>query len=162
MDSPVDRRQQRTREAIRRAFIALATSRRYEQFSVSDLAAEANVGRSTFYEHYRSKDDVLRALIDGMLTELAEATSGNVPLEKLRGLLLHFWSNRRLGRVAFGPALGQAVRRRLAELIEQRTGASRARAAFLASGQAGLLHAWLSGEICAEPDAVAAILIAGG
>ena len=161
MEQAVDRRQQRTREAIRRAFIALATDRRYENFGVGELVAEANIGRSTFYEHYRSKDDVLRALMDGMLTELADATGGSVSTEKLSGLLIHFWGNRRLGKVVFGPPLAPTVRRRLADLIEQRTGAGKAQAAFLASGQIGLLHAWLSGEISAEPEVIAPILIQG-
>ena len=113
MEAVVDRRQQRTRDAIRRAFIALATNRRYEDFGVSELVAEANIGRSTFYEHYRGKDDVLHALMDHMLTELADAADGTVSAEKLTGLLKHFWDNRRLGKVVFGPQLGPTVRRRL-------------------------------------------------
>ena len=155
----IDRRQKRTRDAIRQAFIGLATNRRYEDFSVRDLIERADIGRSTFYEHYRSKDDVLRALMDGMLTELADASNGVVPEEKLCGLIAHFWGNRRLGKAVFGPQLAPAVRRRLAELIESRTGATRVRAAFLAAGQIGLLHAWLSGEISAPPEEVAAALI---
>src|SRR5690349_5121391 len=78
MTTVSDRRQQRTRDAIRRAFIALADKRRYEDFSVADLVAEANIGRSTFYEHYRSKDDVLRTLMDGMLAELADASNRKI------------------------------------------------------------------------------------
>lgn len=159
MDKAIDRRQHRTREAIRNAFITLATTRRYEDFSVGDLVAQANIGRSTFYEHYRSKDDVLRALMDGMLTELADAAGGLVPSEKLSGLLAHFWGNRRLGKIVFGVALGPAVRRRLADLIEQRTDAGKAQATFLAAGQVGLLQAWLQGEVSGEPLAIAAILI---
>lgn len=162
MEEAIDRRQKRTRDAIRRAFIGLATNRRYEDFGVGDLVAQANIGRSTFYEHYRSKDDVLRGLMDGMLTELADASGGSVSAEKLSGLLAHFWGNRRLGKVVFGPPLAPTVRRRLADLIEQRTNAGRARATFLAAGQIGLLHAWLSGEISAKPEAIAPALAEAG
>jgi AcrR family transcriptional regulator len=158
----IDRRQKRTREAIRQAFISLATNRRYDDFSVRDLIEQAGIGRSTFYEHYRSKDDVLRALMDGMLTELADASGGSVSSKRLCGLLSHFWGNRRLGKVVFGPPLGPTVRRRLADLIEQRTNAGRARATFLAAGQIGLLHAWLTGEISADPEAIAPVLAGGG
>jgi AcrR family transcriptional regulator len=155
----LDRRQLRTRDAIRRAFMGLATNRRYDDFSVTDLITEAGIGRSTFYEHYRSKDEVLRALMDRMLGELAESTAGRVPQEKLRGLVSHFWDNRRLGKSVFGPQLGPAVRRRLTELIVERTGAGKARAAYLASGTIGLLFAWLTGEVAANPDEIAAILL---
>jgi AcrR family transcriptional regulator len=161
MEEAIDRRQQRTRDAIRRAFIGLATNRRYEDFGVGDLVAEANIGRSTFYEHYSGKDDVLRALMDGMLGELSDAAGGAIPVEKLSGLLRHFWDNRRLGKVVFGPQLGPTVRRRLGDLIEKRTAFDNAQAAFLAAGQIGLLHSWLTGEVAAEPEAVAAILIGG-
>lgn len=158
MEETMDRRQKRTRDAIRRAFIALASNRRYEDFSVRELIEQAGIGRSTFYEHYRSKDDVLRALMDGMLGELAGVTAGTVPEKKLRGLLGHFWDNRRLGRAVFGPQLGPAVRRRLTELIQAQTGIDRARAAYLASGQVGVVAAWLSGEVPGTAADIAAIL----
>jgi AcrR family transcriptional regulator len=156
---PADRRQQRTREAIRKAFVKLATARRYDDFTVAELIEAAGIGRSTFYEHYRSKDDVLRALMDGMLAELAVAAAGTAEQRDLRGLVAHFWDNRRLGKAVFGPQLGPTIRRRLAELIEARQGASgrggRSRASFAAAGQVGLLHAWLSGELAADVDEIA-------
>ena len=154
-----DRRQQRTREALRRAFITLAGCRRYEDFGVADLIAEANIGRSTFYEHYRSKDDLLHALMDGMLCVLADASGRNAPNEHVIGLLAHFWDNRRLGKAVFGPQLGPTLRRRLASLIEQRTDVDESRAAFIAAGQIGLLHAWLTGEVAADTRAIAAIFM---
>jgi AcrR family transcriptional regulator len=161
-----DRRQQRTREAIRKAFLKLAMGQRYEDFTVSELIDTAGIGKSTFYDHYKGKDDVLRTLMDGMLTELAEAAAGNFEHAKLRGLVAHFWHNRRLGRVVFGPQLGPAIRRRLAELTKaaieaQRDGpteTSHTRAAFAAAGQVGLLYAWLSGELSANVEDVATAL----
>ena len=159
MTESADRRQRRTRDALRRAFITLAANRRYEDFGVGDLIAEANIGRSTFYEHYRSKDDLLRALMDGMLAELADAAGGAVAADKLTGLLRHFWENRRLGKIVFGPQLGPIVRRRLAALLVERTALDKTRAAFVAAGQIGLLHSWLTGEVSTEPEAVATILV---
>ena len=58
---PVDRRVSRTRVSIDDAFLALLARRGYETVGVSDIVREANVGRATFYEHYTSKDDLLRA-----------------------------------------------------------------------------------------------------
>ena len=113
MGGTVDRRQHRTREAIRKAFFKLVTSRRYDEFTVAELIETAGIGKSTFYEHYKSKDDVLRALMDNMLTELAAAAAGTAEPERLRGLLAHFWDNRRLGKAVFGPQLGPPIRRRL-------------------------------------------------
>ena len=156
----VDRRQQRTREAIRHAFTRLATSRRYDDFKVRDLIEAAGIGKSTFYEHYKSKDDVLRALIDGMLAELADAATGQSNPARLKALTEHFWDNRRLGKSVFGQPLAPTVRRRLIELIEQRR-RGRVRAAYVAAGQIGLLHGWLSGEIFANVDEIVAALLSG-
>ena len=53
-----DRRVERTRLAILRAFRDLVLTREYDAISVRDIAAAADVGRSTFYEHFDDKDDV--------------------------------------------------------------------------------------------------------
>jgi AcrR family transcriptional regulator len=140
------------------AFLKLAMSRRYSDFTITELIEAAGIGKSTFYEHYRSKDDLLYALMDGMLMELAAAANGALDPQQLRGLLAHFWDNRRLGKAVFGPQLGPPVRRRLEELIEQQFRGNRARASFAAAGQIGLLHGWLSGELSVNLDDVATAL----
>ena len=54
-----DRRSARTREALLHVFLDLLFERGYEALSVRDIAARANVGRSTFYEHFAGKDALL-------------------------------------------------------------------------------------------------------
>ena len=58
---PADRRVSRTRRSIDAAFLALLQTRGYDSVAVSDIVREADVGRATFYEHYSSKDELLRA-----------------------------------------------------------------------------------------------------
>ncbi|MFI1461488.1 TetR/AcrR family transcriptional regulator [Nocardia carnea] len=58
MSTP-DRRVRRTRETLHRALIELMMERAYDRISVSDVIARADIGRSTFYAHYRDKDDLL-------------------------------------------------------------------------------------------------------
>jgi AcrR family transcriptional regulator len=53
-----DRRVQRTREMLQRALVELLGERRYEAITVQDIADRANVGRTTFYLHYPTKDDL--------------------------------------------------------------------------------------------------------
>lgn len=54
-----DRRVRRTRALLHRALIELLLEKGYSRTTVQDILDRADVGRSTFYSHYRDKDDLL-------------------------------------------------------------------------------------------------------
>ena len=153
-DEQNDRRVERTRQALQGAFIALILERRYEDIRVADIVVRAGVGRSTFYEHFRGKEEVFERTFAGLLAILADAVCGR--RDRLPFVVSHFWDNRRLARTAFGPPLNAAVRRWLAAMIAERappgSGREVVRMAAIqtAAAQISVLEAWLTGQLVAS------------
>lgn len=54
-----DRRIQRTRQALRTALLELIKEKDYDSISVEEITQRANLGRATFYLHYKDKEDLL-------------------------------------------------------------------------------------------------------
>jgi AcrR family transcriptional regulator len=58
MDKP-DRRVRRTRESLHKALISLALEKHYDSITVQEVLDRADVGRSTFYTHFQSLNELL-------------------------------------------------------------------------------------------------------
>jgi AcrR family transcriptional regulator len=65
-----DRRSQRTRHLLSAAFVELLREKGYHAITVSDIIKRANIGRSTFYSHYRDKDDLFVGELDRVIEVL--------------------------------------------------------------------------------------------
>jgi AcrR family transcriptional regulator len=72
MSKTVDRRVVRTKQALRGALTSLLRTKSYDQITVEDILSKADVGRSTFYSHCHSKEDLLRRGLQMLRTELGE------------------------------------------------------------------------------------------
>lgn len=65
-----DRRVQRTRQLLQDALVSLILEKGYQKITIQDIIDRANVGRSTFYSHYRDKDDLLVSGFDELAHDL--------------------------------------------------------------------------------------------
>lgn len=66
----LDRRVMKTRQIIFEAFYSLMKEKQYEKITVQEIIDRANVGRSTFYSHFVTKDELLKSSIEHMLQKL--------------------------------------------------------------------------------------------
>jgi AcrR family transcriptional regulator len=69
-----ERRRQRTREQLKQAAMELLLEKGYDAISVQDITDRADLGRGTFYIHFKGKEDVVWAVIqDGIEATAREA-----------------------------------------------------------------------------------------
>jgi AcrR family transcriptional regulator len=166
--SRTDRRVERTRAALLQAFNALVTQRRYGAIRIADIVETANVGRSTFYEHFRTRDDILLVAMAPLFGRLSEAVAPPEGAQPLNGLIAHFWDKRALARLILAPPVEPKLRRALAAAIEARLPIAanptkrQLAATAIAAGQLGLLAAWIRGELSATADEIAEMILAIG
>lgn len=67
-----DRRVRRTRRLLSDACISLILEKGYSTVTVEEIAERADVGRTTFYMHYRDKDDLFVHSIGRLSEEIYE------------------------------------------------------------------------------------------
>lgn len=123
-----DRRIRKTRKAAREALISLMFEKRYESIAIQDILDRANVGRSTFYVHYRDKDALL---VDGLqdLRELLRHAQTNFPADSTKNhdrvigfslaLFEHVHDHRKLYQSLVGGYAWDIVRQHMEETLAQ-------------------------------------------
>ena len=159
-----DRRSARTREALLAAFLKVLFARGYDGMTVGDVVAEANVGRSTFYEHFAGKEELLAFSFRMPFGVLADIVGVEAVSDSTLRLLVHFRERRKLGPALFSATMRPLLSRTLAALIEPRLGDAKAIvprrlvALQIAEAQLALIDAWISGRAACTSEAMAAAL----
>jgi AcrR family transcriptional regulator len=165
-----DRRVRRTRELLRRALLSLIQEQGYDRITVQDLLDRADIGRSTFYAHYRDKDDLLLSGFEDIRSALgeeraaAEQAAGATSefLHPLRTVFRHVEDHRHvwqpLARKGGAEVVTRILRDNVTDLVREHLrsqfpGLGRnqpqleAAVQFVASACMGLLIWWLDNDV---------------
>jgi AcrR family transcriptional regulator len=78
-----DRRVQRTRELLQKAMMDLIRERGYDAITIRDIVERANVGRTTFYVHFGSKDGLFMSCHEAILREFQFGSPHHLSRESL-------------------------------------------------------------------------------
>jgi AcrR family transcriptional regulator len=168
-----DRRVRRTRRALIDAFLCLVEEKGYEKTTVQDILDRADVGRSTFYAHYRDKEAVLLASFDDMQKDLRSEIDARAPAGQSLDIALpamlvfgHVYNHKRVVRALCGKQAGNTVMQYLhgliGELLAENLGPqpgpngsdvpAEVVAEFYAAAALGLLTWWIDHDFCHGPS----------
>lgn len=178
MSENLDRRARKSRQAIFRAFEVLLGKKSYSSITVGDIIEEADIGRSTFYAHFSTKDDLLDELCGDIFRHVLapspekEHSFAASPEEQLAHILHHLREQQsRLAPLFKSPssalfwdALRSQVNRYFTEAvgntIQRRGGVpDDAYALFLAASLVELVRWWFGTAPRLAPESVLAMYL---
>jgi len=172
-----DRRIQKTLGLLREALVSLIAEKPYDTIVVKEILDRANVGRSTFYTHFRDKDDLLVSGIHDMLGEVPSPTTrtGGRSLDRILWFSLPIFEHHNNHAHAWGDRIGTKGRTILHEHLrgvltgiiaqamkkDYRTGRQSARqlppeivSAYIASTFVLVLNWWLDARMRLPPKEI--------
>lgn len=86
-----DRRAARTRDRLGDALIQLLLTKAFDDITVQEVLDRARVSRSTFYEHYRDKNDLFLSDVDQFFEAMSTLlTRNNDPSERVAPVVEFF------------------------------------------------------------------------
>lgn len=146
--------------ALVEAFKQLVVKRPYDEIHIADIIAAADVSRSTFYEHFRNKQELLRECLEGIISPLScVGFEGEIGIAHVTSLMEHFRHAKEVVLAMLNSEFSRLVVRMLSDAIEPKldrndvtTVPAELAAAQIAESTLGLIRAWLntSDDVCSE------------
>lgn len=123
MKVKTDRRIERTRTSLHHSLIALMLEMPYDAITIQHVLDRANVGRSTFYTHFKDKEDLLVSGVDNLHAFLGARRKSGDPIGFSLAMFEHAHDFRKVYRALVvtpvWPRIRQRIQDVLAELIRR-------------------------------------------
>lgn len=149
-----DPRAARTRDRLGDALLELLVAKHFDDITVQEVLDRARISRSTFYEHYRDKNDLLLSDVDQFFEEMSSLLARNNDRSErvapIAELFTHVAAARDLYAVLVESGRGHDVRElgeaHFARSIAERLARMRRRSPLPVEARAALSHA-LAGSL---------------
>lgn len=147
-ETSADPRAQRTNKALKQALMQLLQHGDWEEITVAGICRRAGVARSSFYEHFDAKADLLDVIFADLMREIRPSSRAGDPFGTLDWLVNHvaeapkFFAKAMSGGRgdALLPRFRAALTRKLEEELRARSvGESGPKAAYLVGGSMAYL-----------------------
>lgn len=167
----MDRRVRKTRDAIRSAIKRLLQNEGVDQFTIKDIAEQADIGYTTFFRHFPSKEAALADLADSvaadLLTESLPLLTSKDSRVSCLALCRHIEANRSVWSALLSGGAASFVRSSLANITLARSQEWPMRQSWIPADTGTLLATgmvvevltwWLTHATDLTPEAVAEIM----
>jgi AcrR family transcriptional regulator len=120
-----ERRRQQTRQLLIQTTLQLVLEKGYDAITIQEITDQADLGRGTFYIHFKDKEEVVWTAIQEMILEMekeahkryAQVLPPQVEFYGLLNIFGHAEKNRDLYRVMFGAKGSALLTARLQDLL---------------------------------------------
>lgn len=184
-ESRRDRRVSRTRRQLRTALMELILERGYNALTIEDITERADLGRTTFYLHYRDKEELLVESLGEIAEELRvqvekvadqAVEEGGRPVNPVAIVFRHVDDNRDLYRIILQGEGSNKGASRIRDIIEAAAADYFAKrmsgfvsappevprgvvAGYFAAAMLGFIALWLEKELPYQGDEAAGLFM---
>ena len=84
----MDRRKRKTRKAIFDACVSLMQEKEFQNITVNEIVARADINRGTFYLHFVDKYDMMNSFENEMIGKIEDVILNNIPKKQFEELFI--------------------------------------------------------------------------
>lgn len=170
-----DRRARKTKKAIHDTFIALLKEKELKNITVAELARKADLGRGTFYLHYKDIYDLYEQIEQDLYSNLLNMFDSSLPsadshnLKKLtQTIIAYIDQNRELFLLIVRSGANGKVMHKLRKLFTEKvlleepayylSEYDRVESLFIVAGVIGVLEEWLNNNLAVPKNQLSDML----
>ncbi|MER3118232.1 TetR/AcrR family transcriptional regulator [Bacillus subtilis] len=170
-----DRRSIKTKSAIKHAFLELLQEKEINKITVSELSKEADIGRGTFYLHYKDVFDLYEQIEDEIFQQLGSIYDASFPSDDPLNILTfiektteYIYQNVEIFTLLTKPKMNVLSINKLKEFFKTKmieelsmiqsaksiTEIEKFETTFIVSGVVGIIEEWINNGMIKTPTCI--------